>query len=729
MNSTSSEFIFANAQALWLLPGIALLFPLLRRALHRRREILRLLGLVSRTRGSLALLISILVFLLMVVALARPSTGFDEIELPTPKADILVALDVSQSMLCADTTPTRAEAAKRKTLDLLTALKQRGTYHRVGLLLFAGEALLYAPLTQDYDVLKMYLKALGPNLIQAQGSSLSEVLDVARESFVSVGARFGHLLLFTDGEDDRATPQELTSAVAPFMRIHAIGFGTPEGAPVPDQRGRFIRDKNGRPVVSKLAESTLKELAKDTDGVYVRATPTDQDLAAILVNIDKSLGVEGGRKEPVRMYRELAPYALWASLFLLLLGAMRKKWFPAVALILGILLAAEMSELSAQELEEQSPQVGYEKFLAGEYKEASKIFERALQADAQNQRLKNALAASRYKEGDYARAAELYGALVNESKDGRSKFEALYNLGNAEVRRGNLEEGIKRYSEALKIKPEDEMTEHNRKFAEKMLQEREQQKSPAPQPAAAPSSAPSAATSPPVSPSGKPSGTVFPSVSPSVSPSWSPSGAPEASPSALSSGSPSPSSDSSPRPSQSPATNDSPKPPSSPAPKPTTAPQTSPDPSTTVPPVASPESSDSPPPPNGTANPQLSPSAVAGTPEGLSTPPPGTGTPTPSMASGSGTPTASATSRGGAERKETPTPALPSTPTEGPAFAATATDKDSNNRSPVKDTLHEYDPKELAKEEANAWLRSLPEAPLLLRRKSAHNRPQTEQTW
>lgn len=210
---------------------------------------------------------------LAVVALARPQFGTRVETVRSMGQDIVVAVDLSQSMLAEDVSPNRLERARLAILRLMGGLDG----DRIGLVAFAGSAFVQSPLTTDYAAAGMFLNAMQPDLMPVQGTDLGAALRVSLDA-LDQGAREARVVVIvTDGEDHEASfESELERAVNAGVRVHVVGIGSTEGVPVPvfDAQGRrtgFLRDEDGTVVTTRLGEQTLRTVAERTGARYVTA--------------------------------------------------------------------------------------------------------------------------------------------------------------------------------------------------------------------------------------------------------------------------------------------------------------------------------------------------------------------------------------------------------------------------------------------------------------------------
>ena len=317
-------FRFANPQYLWLLTLIPLFVVLFAGvAAQRRRRLARfgnpdtlaeLMPEVSNGRVVLKFILFCGAVALVVLAAARPQFGSKLREEKARGVEMMLVVDVSNSMLAEDFEPNRLERTKYAINRLFDGLKQ----DRVGLIVFAGEPRVQLPITSDYRMAKAFARRIDPSQVSVQGTAIGKALEQALLSFSGETdeKRSRAIILITDGEnhDDDAVAVA-KRAVEQGIRIYTIGIGTPEGAPI-EIDGEFIRDEQGEMVVSKLNEEMLAQIADETGGAYVRATKQDIGLDEIVRSINE---MEQSELSTVRFeeFNEQYQYLLIAALVLL----------------------------------------------------------------------------------------------------------------------------------------------------------------------------------------------------------------------------------------------------------------------------------------------------------------------------------------------------------------------------------------------------------------------------
>lgn len=316
-------FRFANPACLWLLTLVPVMIVLFAAAAVRRRRRLERFGNletlrelmpdVSTGRVRLKFILLLAAYALLVLAAARPQFGSKLREERAQGIEMMLAVDVSNSMLAEDFEPNRLERTKYAINKLFEGLDQ----DRVGLVVFAGEAKVQLPITTDYRMARAFARRIDPSLVSVQGTDIAQAISLASLSFSTSDGenRSRAIILITDGEGHDG--DAVAAAREQGIRIYTIGIGTPEGAPIRID-GDFVKDENGDMVVSKLDEQTLETIARETDGIYVRASKQEIGLNEIVKEIN---ALEADELEVLRFeeFNEQYPYLLWAALVLLLL--------------------------------------------------------------------------------------------------------------------------------------------------------------------------------------------------------------------------------------------------------------------------------------------------------------------------------------------------------------------------------------------------------------------------
>lgn len=215
---------------------------------------------------------------LIVTALAQPHFRKKETLVERRGIEVLIAVDVSNSMLAKDIAPSRLEKAKLELAGLVESLKG----NRLGVIAFAGEGIIACPLTLDRGAVKLFLSTVSPNLVSYQGTDIGKAIAAALMAFQDKTKDSKALIILTDGDDHgKDTMQFVKKAKEAGVRIFTIGIGTADGATLPDESGGIKKDQTGKVVLSKLGEEVLQKIARETGGVYFRSKRGDLETESI----------------------------------------------------------------------------------------------------------------------------------------------------------------------------------------------------------------------------------------------------------------------------------------------------------------------------------------------------------------------------------------------------------------------------------------------------------------
>jgi len=318
---------------LWFLPLVTIVLVVYSRqkkkAMERfadRELLFRLTGEVQKGKRFLKVFLLLGTFGLMVLALAGPRWGSHFQEVRQKGVDVMIAVDVSPSMLVEDVKPNRLERARREIIDFLKIIQG----DRVGLVAFSGAAFIQCPLTLDYAALEMFLNALQPDLIPVPGTDLGEAIKIALSSFDFKAETDKVILLITDGEDNEGQGFiAAREAKEKGIKIFVFGMGETSGGPVPAGEGKvgFKKDKYGKLILSRLEEDDLKKIASITGGAYVRSVAGDLDLDLLYFEGIRSLtDAKTLKSRKIRVFEErFMFFVLAAFMFLLLEGSISER--------------------------------------------------------------------------------------------------------------------------------------------------------------------------------------------------------------------------------------------------------------------------------------------------------------------------------------------------------------------------------------------------------------------
>lgn len=275
-------------QAFWLLTALVILLLVYWRYLQWKKRARKRIGderLVqnltkthSTRKGTLRFFLLLFAFALGCLALTNPRKPIDAPGEARKGIDVVIALDVSNSMTATDVAPDRLQKAKQFISKLISKLPN----DRVGLVLFAGNAYVQMPLTFDHGAARLYVSAASPGSIPSQGTAVSEAIKKGQLAFEEASERFKSIVLITDGEThDEDAEEAVQEAVSRGIMINTVGIGSPEGTTILDSTGNEKKDEAGNTVISKLNDTLLKNVAVASKGIYVHLTDIDEAVAQV----------------------------------------------------------------------------------------------------------------------------------------------------------------------------------------------------------------------------------------------------------------------------------------------------------------------------------------------------------------------------------------------------------------------------------------------------------------
>jgi Ca-activated chloride channel family protein len=439
---------------------------------------------VSRTRRRWKTILWFTALIALIIALARPRWGTEVRVTIQEGVQVMVALDVSSSMLAEDIKPNRLARAKLTVKELMDRLAG----NELGLVLFSGAAFIQSPLTSDFNTVSSLLEAAGPTSISRPGTALEEAIHISQSGFPAGLASNRIILLLTDGEGHEGDPVSAAQAAAEDgVTIYAIGFGSLRGEPIPlrDETGTltsYKKDAQGQTVLSRLDEETLRKIVEATNGAYFRASATGNEVQAITETI---AALDTGELESQFKTQGVERFEWFAGLALLTLTiefmtgdrkVVRKK---VVLSSLPVLLALLLTACAPEAVRHNNAgnryyhEQLYEQAIA-EYRQAEII------APEHAEPYYNASNAFNRQGQIASTRAQAQQALRNA--DTELAPQIWYNLGNAYFDAQLWPEAITAYQEALRLNPNDLDAKHNLELAlHNQDQQQDQQETQAPQ--------------------------------------------------------------------------------------------------------------------------------------------------------------------------------------------------------------------------------------------------------
>lgn len=508
---------FANPKLLYLL-ALVVIFALLywRMRFLRRRRIARfgnpsvlesLMPDVSKYLPTVKIIVALAALVSMIVMLARPRTKGKVVEEDMSGIEVMIAVDVSNSMLASSTDNPRGISRLQRAKHVLNSLIGKLDNDRVGLIVFAGDAFTQLPLTPDFVSAKLYLNEISTGMVENQGTDIGSAIQVAMNSFSGTKDVERAIVVITDAEDQIGDAVSVAKAAGDEgIEVDVIGLGSGKGAQIPLDRTytNWLKDESGQVVTTYLNESLASEIATAGGGVYINgASPTAlNELAERLDEIKKT---NFGRINYTANDEQFPVFA-WIALLLVIIdcifsnrkiGFLRKyNFFSRGAAAFLLLLACGLSARAVPPMapalqlpdnslrpERKFIREGNKEFLAGHYREAEILYTRALNANPDsevglyNQALTrlhiagtDAEANSELKQS----AIQAMEALVKARNPKVAEY-AAYNLGNIAFGAQQLQQALEGYKQALRKNPTNETARENYRFVEKQIQNNQDQ--------------------------------------------------------------------------------------------------------------------------------------------------------------------------------------------------------------------------------------------------------------
>ena len=275
----------------------------------------KLMPEVSKYRPNVKFWLTFAALTLTIFLLARPQFGSKLETVKRKGVEVVIALDISNSMLAQDVTPSRLDKSKK----LISKLVDEFDNDKVGLIVFAGDAFTQLPITSDYVSAKMFLESISPALITTQGTAIGKAIDVAMRSFTPQEGVGRAIVIITDGENHEGGAVEAAQEAAKKgIRVFVLGVGSPDGAPIPiEGTNEYRKDNSGNVIVTRLNEQMCQEIAKAGDGMYIRVDNTNSAQRALNSEINKMAKTDVESKVYTEFNEQFQAIA-WLILILLL---------------------------------------------------------------------------------------------------------------------------------------------------------------------------------------------------------------------------------------------------------------------------------------------------------------------------------------------------------------------------------------------------------------------------
>ena len=436
---------------------------------------------VSRFRPAVKFWILQGALALLVVMLARPQFGTKISNEQRTGIETIIAMDISNSMLAEDITPSRLDRSKMMVENLVDHF----TNDKIGLLVFAGDAFVQLPITSDYVSAKMFLSSIDPSMMATQGTDIARAIDMATHSFTQEEGIGKAIIVITDGEDHEGGALEAAEAAKKAgMRVYVLGVGSTQGAPIPiPGTGDYMKDNTGNTVMSALNEDMCRQVAQAGGGAYIHV----ENNSAAQDQLDNELSKLAKKETTSTVYSEFdeqfQAVAILALLLLILeicifdrrnpllkrlsLFGSKKKAAATVALLLVAITASAQTD-------RQYIREGNKQFRVGQYDKAEVSYRKAVEKNPKNPQaaynLGNALMAQKKDSS----AVQQFEQATRIETNPLRKAAAYHNMGVICQTHKMYGEAIEAYKNALRLNPNDNETRYNLVLCQRQKKKQDQ---------------------------------------------------------------------------------------------------------------------------------------------------------------------------------------------------------------------------------------------------------------
>lgn len=487
-------FQFANPQYFYLLAVVVLAVLLdcgLFLVQHRREKKLADIPLLhrltpdrSRIRPLLKRILLCLAAIALIFVLARPQIlGGGTTQNKRKGVEVIIMMDVSNSMLSNDIQPSRMERSKLLVSTLIDRMKD----NKVGLGIFAGEAYPLLPITNDFVSAKMFLNDINANMVSLQGTSLAAAIDLANNSFTQEKGVGKAIVVITDGEDHEEGAVEAAKKVAKDgRRVYVLGVGSKDGGTIPTEQGPLC-DIDGQVVVTRVNADLGKEVAQAGRGMYIPVDNTSmaQDqLQSALKQLQQKESIAASDDAADEQFQAVALIALILLILEFFIMAIKNPLFKKVNIfnragLLLILLALSLASpvaSQAQTAAYRQVRQGNRLFMKHDYKGAEKAYLQALQSEPRNGRIRFNLGDTYMAEDNQQEALKQFAEAAKTEKNKTVKAMAFHNMGYIHHKKKEYDKAIDYYKEALRNNPSDNDTRYNLALAQKQKKDQQNNK-------------------------------------------------------------------------------------------------------------------------------------------------------------------------------------------------------------------------------------------------------------
>lgn len=436
---------------------------------------------VSRFRPLVKFVLLLTALALIILMIARPQFGTKINREKRTGIETIIAMDISNSMLAEDVTPSRLDRSKMMVENLVDHF----TNDKIGLIVFAGDAFIQLPITSDYVSAKMFLSSITPSMIATQGTDIAKAITMSTNSFTQQEGVGKAIIVITDGEDHEGGALEAAKeAQNKGMRVYVLGVGSPKGAPIPTGNGDYMKDNMGQTVMTGLNEEMCRQIAQAGGGAYIHVENNSNAQDQLDHELDK-LAKKEIESTIYSDYDEQFQAVCIIVLLLLIIEvcildiknpmlknvSLFKRNKKAVVAVLFLLVATGVQAQGDRLLVRQ----GNKQFRAGNYAEAEVSYRKAVEKNPRNAQahynLGNALLGQRK---DSAAVVQFENAAKQETNAMR-KAQAYHNIGVICQGQKQYAQAIEAYKEALRNNPTDDETRYNLELCKRQQQQQQNQ--------------------------------------------------------------------------------------------------------------------------------------------------------------------------------------------------------------------------------------------------------------
>ena len=434
---------------------------------------------VSRFRPAVKFWLLLTALSLLIVMLARPQFGTKISHEKRTGIEVIIAMDISNSMLAEDVAPSRLERSKM----MVENLADNFTDDKIGLIVFAGDAFVQLPITSDYVSAKMFLSSISPSMIATQGTDIAGAIRMATHSFTHQEGVGKAIIVITDGEDHEGGALEAAKdAQAAGMRVFVLGVGSPKGAPIPTGDGDYMRDHAGQTVMSALNEEMCREVAQAGGGAYIHVENNSNAQKQLDTELDKLAKKEIESTIYSEYDEQFQAVGIIALLLLILEVCILEirnpllknvSLFRRKSMLLFLLVCLPLSAVAQSD--RQHVRQGNKQFRAGNNADAEVSYRKAVEKNERNPPANYNLGNTLMMQRKDSLAITQFTAAAKLETNPIRRAQAYHNMGVICQQHQMFSEAIEAYKEALRNNPADDQTRYNLELCKRQQKQQQQQ--------------------------------------------------------------------------------------------------------------------------------------------------------------------------------------------------------------------------------------------------------------